>query len=326
MKGIYFIAGGFRDAAKVGQAFPSIKFVSVEAVADLARELPDAEILFTANSVYEADAAETIREKGKGLRWIHFKTSGVDKAVKYGLPAGVPVTNSPGLSAPCHAEHTMGMLLLLTRRFRQLDADRARKAWTRREIGKQMVSLVGKTMVVVGFGAIGQETARLAKAFGMKVIVVSREAKVGPTVDAAVGRDRLGDVLAEADAVAVCTVLTGETKHMIGAKELARMKPSAYLLNCARGDLVDEMAMAAALKAGRLAGAGLDVFGDEPPADDHPFWMLENVVMTPHVSGAGFDSDIRATEIIVDNLKRYVAKQPLNFVLGPERLTLGADA
>ncbi len=326
MKAIYFIAGGFRDAAKVGQAFPSVKFVSVDSVTDLAREIPDAEILFTANSVYEADAAQVIRDKGKALRWIHFKTSGVDKAVKHGLPVGVPVTNSPGLSAPCHAEHAIGMLLLLTRRFRQIDADRARKAWTRREIGKQMVSLVGKTMAVVGFGAIGQAMARYAKAFGMRVVVVSRGAETGPTVDVVVGRDRLGDVLAEADVVAMCTVLTADTRHMIGAKELARMKPDAYLLNVARGDLVDEMAMASVLKAGKLAGAGLDVFSDEPPAGDHPFWTLDNVVMTPHVSGAGFDSDIRATEIVIENLRRYLGKQPLDCVLGPERLTLEADA
>lgn len=320
MKAVFFIGGGFRGEDTVVRSFPSIDFASVGSVEELARELPDAEILLTANGVYGADTAKLVRDAGKALRWIHFKTSGVDKVVKLGLPTGILITNSPGLSASCHVAHAMGMLLVLTRCFRRIDADRTLKRWTRNEMGQHMVSLVGKTMVIVGFGAMGQEMARYAKTFGMKVVVVSRQANPGPHVDEVVGRESLRQVLPQADVVSMCAALTADTRHILGPTELACMKPSAYVVNVARGELVDEMAMADALLTGRLAGAALDVFSDEPPAEDHPFWVLDNVVMTPHVSGAGFDSNHKATEIMLDNLKRYLAKQELQFLLGEDQL------
>ena len=323
MKAVLYLTGPLKDFDKLKSDFPKVAFVTVSSAAEAAKELTEAEIFMTANSLYDAEIGTAMRDKAKKLRWIHFKTSGVENGVEHGMPPKVVVTNSPGMSAPCHAEHAFGMLMMLTRRFRQIDAARAKKQWPRREIGKEMVSLQDKCMVVAGYGFIGQETARLAKAFGMKVIVVSRAAKPGPSVDEVRGRDRLGDSVAEADVVAMCTVLTPDTKAMLGKAEIARMKKTAYLMNMARGALTDEAALIEALKAGRIAGACIDVVSEEPPPADNPFWTLENVVMTPHVSGSGYDSEPRAQGIIRENLTRFVAGQELSYVLGADRLKPG---
>jgi phosphoglycerate dehydrogenase-like enzyme len=155
----------------------------------------------------------------------------------------------------------------------------------------------------------------------MKVILVSRDSKIGPTVDDVVGRNKLIEVLARADVVSMCTTLTTETHHMLGRKELAAMKPTAFLLNVARNDLVDERALINALTEKRIAGAGLDVFNPEPLEENHAFWDLENCIVTPHVSGNGYDSEPLTTEILTAVLNSYLAGETAKTILGPERLT-----
>jgi phosphoglycerate dehydrogenase-like enzyme len=258
---------------------------------------------------------------GTDLKLIHFRTSGVDRAVGYGLPAGIPVSNSPGLSAPCNAEHAIAMLLMLSRRMREIDAAQTRHDWIRRDVAKRMVCMHGLTMVVIGFGAIGQEMCIKAKGLGMKVILVSRDSKTGPTVDEVVGRDKLIEALAKADVVSMCTTLTAETHYMLGCNELAAMKPTAFLLNVARNDLVDEQALIDALTEKRIAGAGLDVFNPEPLEENHAFWDLDNCIVSPHVSGNGYDSEPLTTEILTDVLNSYLAGETPKTVLDAERLT-----
>jgi phosphoglycerate dehydrogenase-like enzyme len=323
MKVVYYISGPFEGQEALAKEFSQIEFRDVTSTEQLAEHLPGAEVLVIVASVYGAETAKIIREKGQALRWLHFKTSGVDQGVRHGLPPGVPVSNTPALSAPGHAEHAFGALIMLMRKFREIEAARTRGDWIRRQIGPLIDVVEGKTMVVVGFGGIGQAVARYAKNFGMTVIVVSRAAKKEDYVDRVVGREQLGDVVAEADVVSFNTVLTPESRHMLGAKELARMKPTAYILNDARGALIDEAALAQALKERRIAGAALDVFSDEPLPKDSPFWTLDNVFLSPHVSGAGYDTDAKFTSLFRKSLKQFLAGEKPDNILGPERLTPG---
>jgi len=172
--------------------------------------------------------------------------------------------------------------------------------------------LCGKTLGIVGLGGIGSEVAKRAKAFGMRVIATRRRPdRRSEFADEVRGADELGWLLGESDFVAVCSALTHETRHLIGAEELKRMKATAYLINIGRGGLVDEGALVAALRGGEIAGAGLDVFEREPLPSESPLWEMPNVMITPHDAGSSPRSHERLMEVFLENLRRYVAGEPL---------------
>ena len=173
--------------------------------------------------------------------------------------------------------------------------------------------LRGQTVGILGLGVVGREIARLCKAFGMKVIGVRRSGgpeSPFPDVDRVYPRERLPELLAESDFVVLALPLTKETKGMIGEKELRGMKPSAYLINVARGAIVDEGALIRALEEKWIAGAGLDVFIQEPLPPESKFYELPNVIFSPHISGDMPDYESRATEVFCENLRRYLAGEP----------------
>jgi len=176
--------------------------------------------------------------------------------------------------------------------------------------------LAGKTMLLLGLGAIGQRTALVAAALGMRVFGVRRNPHIKvPEVEMVVGPGSLCDVLPQADFVVLTLPLTRDTRGMIGAEELMRMKPSAYLVNVGRGAIVDEQALARALREGWIAGAGLDVFEQEPLPPHSPLWEMQNVTITAHYSGSSPKYNERAMEIFLDNLQRYLVGQPLRNVV-----------
>ncbi len=213
---------------------------------------------------------------------------------------GVIVMNTPGANTIATAEHTMAMLLALCRHVPQADASMRAGRWTRsRFLG---VQLYGKTLGIVGLGRVGARVAQRAQAFGMKVIAfdpyisddVARELKV-TLVD-------LDELLAHSDFITLHTALTPETRGLIDAQAIARMKPGVRLVNCARGALVDETALGEALRSGHVAGAALDVYSDEPLPADSPLRRLPNVVLTPHIAASTVEAQRDVGTQIVDQI------------------------
>jgi D-2-hydroxyacid dehydrogenase (NADP+) len=299
------------DVAAALRAFPGIEFAHPADTAALADALAGTEVLVTGNRSYLAETAATIRKHGTALRWIQFTTSGTDNAFKHGLPSGIRVTNMAGLRAFSVAEQAFTLMLGLVRKVRATEEARRREAWVRDELIPIADNLAGKHLVVIGLGAIGQEIARKAKAFDMQVTGVSRSTQPLQHVDHIRPRDDLIAACAAADIVLMAAVYEGATDKLLSRDAIAAMKPSAYVINVARGPLVDEEALLDALAAKRIAGAGLDVTAIEPLPPGNPLWSMANVLLTPHIGGAGPDGAESIASIVTGNLRRWIAGEPL---------------
>jgi glyoxylate reductase len=219
---------------------------------------------------------------------------------------GVLVTNTPGVLTDATADMAFALLLAQARRLPE--GDRAMRAggWGDWQpwflLGRD---LTGKTLGVVGLGAIGTAVARRARGFGMRVVYYSRQRKPEAEAELSVEWRELPALLAEADYVSLHVALSGETRGMIGAPELSRMKPDAVLINTARGGVVDQAALLRALRDGTIGGAGLDVFESEPLTPDDPLLSLDNVVVAPHLGSATLETRTRMSDLAVDNLLAY---------------------
>ncbi len=250
------------------------------------------------------------------LRWVHMSAAGVGSVLFPELvESDVVLTNGRGLHAVSMAEHALGLMLSIARKLHLARDLQQRRQWGQLDLwtGEPSFSqLAGGTLALVGLGAVGSAVAERAAALGMHVIAVRPHPAADPApVHEQWGLDRLHEALARADWVVLAAPHTSATRGLIGAEALARMKPSAVLVNLGRGALVDEPALVEALRAGRLAGAGLDVTRKEPLEPDSPLWAMPNVVITPHVSGLGPRYWERAVEQFAANLERYLAGRPL---------------
>ena len=227
--------------------------------------------------------------------------------------AGIVVTNVPDYCMDEVGDHTLGMILALNRRFVPHDRKVKAGGWSSVALDQPMHRTRGATLGIVGFGRIGRSVAAKAGAFGMELLACDPLLAPGETADG-VAIVTFGEVLARSEFVTVHTPLTPETEGLIGAKELATMKPGSILVNCARGGIVDEEALARALASGHLAGAGLDVLDTAPPPADHPLLDLENVIVTPHTA---FFSQASTRE-----LERRTAEEAVRVLNGgmPEHL------
>jgi phosphoglycerate dehydrogenase-like enzyme len=305
---------GFEAALK---AFPGVSLVRARDKAALTAALPGAEVIIASNRLYTPEFAAIIREHGRALRWMQFSTSGIDGAAANGLPSGVIVTNAAGLRAFAVAEHAFALMLGLVRQLGAVERAKQEKTWRRDEITPTTENLSGKHLVLVGLGAIGQEIARKAKAFDMTVTGISRTNESIPNVDRIRPRSELQAAAAEADIVLLAAISDAETEKILSRAVIGAMKPTAYVVNIARGQMVDEPALIEALQAGKLAGAGLDVAVTEPLPADHPFWTMPNVLITPHIAGAGGHGDTHNgfINIFIDNLRRWFEKKPLTKVV-----------
>jgi D-3-phosphoglycerate dehydrogenase len=228
--------------------------------------------------------------------------------------ARIAVTNTPDYAADTVAEHAFALLLAVARRVPLFDARLREGNWDPEPDG---MDLAGATLGLIGYGGIGRHVAKIAGGFGMNVIAWTRSRADGS--DGAARFLPFERVLAESDIVSVHLALNDDTRHRLDAAALARMKPSALLINTARGALVDEQALAAALRAGRLGGAGIDVFSHEPMQPDYPLRGLANVVLTPHVAYKTPGAQRRMFTMVVENLEAFFAGRPRN-VLNPEVL------
>jgi len=242
-----------------------------------------------------------------GMRWLHTFSAGVDHPVFKGLLArGVRVTTSSGASAAAVAQMAILLLLALSRDLPAHFVSQRERRW----VPGQGEDLEGKVVGVVGLGPIGLEVARLARALGMRVIGMRRR-PAGDEPCETWPMARLGELLALADYVVLALPLTPDTHHLLDAAAIARMRPMARLVNVGRGELVDEAALAAALRDGRIAGAGLDVFEEEPLSEASPLWGLSRVIVTPHIAASTPTAHHHAAELFVENLGRWVRGEAL---------------
>lgn len=256
------------------------------------------------------------------LRWIHVDHAGLNRAAKpEAFREGLVITGSSGRSSPVLAEHALFFALALAYRYPAfLDAQRAHQWGVPGQ--DDLRGLYGRTIGIVGMGNTGTELAVRAKAFGMRVLGYRRRAAPPPAgVDqmfSADAGDGLDALLEQSDFVVLCLGLSDKTHHLIGSRELALIGPKGFLINMARGPVVDESALIEALHQGMIAGAGLDTFEVEPLPAASPLWDAPNTLITPHVTPAVPDRTQRSLDIICDNIRRFSAGEPLLNVLTRE--------
>jgi phosphoglycerate dehydrogenase-like enzyme len=301
--------------------FPEHSFARADADAEVLACIPDADVVFGATVRPDQLAA------ARRLRWIHSPAAGIGNMLFPEMIASpVLMTNSRGNSAATIAEHVIAVTLALLRDLPLAYRRQIERAWAQDEFnaGARIRMLRECRVLVVGFGSIGGETGRLAAALGARVVGIRRSA---PQHDADVAQRpsperteapitivspaHLHAELRLADVVVVSAPQTAKTVHMIGASELALMKAGAVLVNVSRGKLIDEAALVRALQTGRLRGAALDVFEHEPLPADSPLWSRRDVLITPHVAGFQAHHWPDAAKLFADNLRRFVAGEPL---------------
>jgi len=310
-----FGSGADEPTLQLTRDFPGLAWAIARSPDEIAREVGDAAILVTSNRVCTPAYGEALRRAAtRALRWIHFTSAGIDGGLAMGLPDWATITNSTGVKAAMVSEHALMLLLALVRRLPDMQADQRLKRWRREETNARLSTLSGAVVCVIGLGSIGREVARKAHAFDARVIAVSRKGTPGGDVEQVFPRERIGEALALADAAVICTSADDTSFHLIDAAALKAVKPTAFLVNVARGNIVDGAALAGALHARALAGAALDVTEAEPLPGDSPLWEAPNLVISPHVAGGGTTGYPQQKALFADNLARYRAGQPLRNV------------
>jgi phosphoglycerate dehydrogenase-like enzyme len=253
------------------------------------------------------------------LQWYQQWGAGTDWLIRHPDIArqNFILTNASGVHSIPISEHILALMLAFSRRLHTAVRAQMERKWVPVDDAGE---LAGKKVLLIGVGAIGRQTARLASALGMHVTGMRRHpGKFVPGIEKMVGAEQLLEMLPDADFVILTIPLTGETKHFINGKAVAAMKPGAYVINIGRGATIDEAALIEALKSGKIAGAGLDVFEEEPLPEHSPLWSLENVIITAHYSGNTPHYDARAFEIFLENLENYTTGKPMRNVVDKNR-------
>lgn len=303
--------------SSIREANPSVDFVEVESIDEWHERREElgptleAAVSFPYNHITELAAFPN-------FKWHQQTGAGADWLLRYPEVAGssVLLTNASGVTAIPIAEHILALMFSLARRIPRFVKAQQQHEWYPRG---RLVELDGATLGIIGLGAIGEKTAEKARGLNMKVIGLRRSPeKSSPHVDKMLGPDGLHELLEEADWVVLTTAMTPETLGMIGEPELRAMKESAHLINISRGEVVDEEILTRALEEGWIAGAGLDVFEREPLPVDSPLWDLRNVLVTAHFAGFTLKYGDKVTEIINDNIHRYVNGESLNNIIDKE--------
>ena len=251
--------------------------------------------------------SQRLVDRGPRLEWVHVTMSGADGLDHVTLREGLEVTSAAGVAAAGMAEHALGLMIALDRGFHVAAERTASWSWDQAGILDRIKGLNGRTAGIVGLGHSGRALAARCRAMGMRVAGVSRSGDAAPEVDALFAPADLLHAAEEADFLVLCAALTDETRGLMGERELTALGPESYLVNVARGELVDERALAAALRHGRIAGAALDVLSEEPPSRRHALRGAPNLIVTPHVAGNvyTFRNEIRAE--LVARLRERVA-------------------
>jgi phosphoglycerate dehydrogenase-like enzyme len=273
--------------------------------------LPSADALWITPTHYTAPVGSLLTSSPNALRWIGLPSVGYDALVRFGVPSGVTVTNVGGILAPVVAEHAVALLLAMVRALPKMAREQAAERWTP-SLMRELRSLDGATVAVVGFGAIGAEIAKRVRVFGARVLGVSEHGRTHAFADAMYARDGLLEALAQSDAVVLAVPMNASTKGLIDARALAALRPHAHLVNVARGAVIDRAALDAALAGDRLGGVALDVTDPEPlPAGD-PLWRDPRVLISPHIGGFGSAAaGRRLADLFARNITHFTAGEPL---------------
>jgi phosphoglycerate dehydrogenase-like enzyme len=287
--------------------FPELAIDLVDHHSKVDPYISSADILLT----FGAHMADHVLEKGKKLRWIQALGTGVDGIVdRPPFREGVLVTNMHGLHGDSVPEAAVMLMLALARDLPRAMRNRNARKWER--YPSQL--LKGKTVGIFGVGAIARSLAPKCRSFGMTVIGISSAVRGVEGFHRVVHRDELERTAPELDFLVLLTPYTPDTHGIVGAKVLAAMKPSAFLVNLARGGIVDEEALVRALREKRLAGAALDVFAQEPLPEDHPLWSMDNVIVTPHLGGFHDQYAEQALPTVVENFRKFLAGDLENMI------------
>jgi phosphoglycerate dehydrogenase-like enzyme len=301
-------------AEALRKRWPEMRVVHLPDYDALPPELPDTDI-FVGYSL----RAEQLKH-AKKLKWIHSTAAGVAQLTYPELrESGILVTNPRGVFSVPMAEHTLGLMIAMARNFPDSVRFQDKSAWGQQQLWdlpQRLSELEGKTLLIVGFGSIGEELAKRARAFDMRIWGVTRSGNGDKSLaEKIVAASDLHTVLPEADYVMIATPETAETKKLIGADQIARMKQGARLINVGRGSLVDEAALLAALEKGHLAGAALDVTATEPLPESSPLWKAPNLFITPHTSAVSGRLWERETELLAELLGLWFSGQPMKNVV-----------
>ena len=287
---------------KFESVLPGRKIRALNNKADLAASIAEIEVIFVFRPPRE------VWSGARRLRLIQTIGAGVDTLLPASdLPAEVRITNARGIHGAQMSEHALAMILAFAKQLPQVLVNQRMKRWQ----WFAPLSLEGKTCSILGMGTIGRLVAERAKQFGMRVIGLQRQPKAFKHADEVLPPEQLQRAVQQADYLVVILPKTPRTLHLLDAKVLADLRPDAVLINMARGGIVDETAVANMLREGRLRGAALDVFAEEPLPESSDLWMVPNLIITPHVAGLVPDYLDRILKIFIDNLKRLEDGKPL---------------
>ena len=285
----------------IGRISADTRILCAPDLVSLERHLPEADVLLGWN--FRATELQQAWPLADRLRWIQWGGAGVDAVLFPALVASdVQLTNARGVFDRAMAEYTLGLLLSFGKNFFETYTAQREHRWSYR----LTELMAGRSVVVVGVGSIGREIARLLKQMDFVVSGVGRSARgADPDFGDIHGISDLNSCLSQADYVVLITPLTPETRGLFGAEQFSAMKSSARFINLGRGELVDEDALLEALQGGQIAGAGLDVFCTEPLPAESPFWDLDNVIVSPHISGDYQGHQEAMAEIFLENFERF---------------------
>jgi phosphoglycerate dehydrogenase-like enzyme len=288
----------YRDGLRA--RFPDLTINAVNHHSKVGPYVGAAEVLVTFGPMM----AQHVLEEATSLKWIQALGSGTDGITdRRSLRDGIIVTNIHGIHAPPVSEAAIMAMLALSRNLPRNIRNQDRRAWERWPVRL----LDGKTAGIFGIGVIAEGLAPRLKALGMRVVGISSAKREIAGWDRIHGRDELVSAVRDLDYLVLLTPYTPATRHIVGEAVFSAMRPTSYLVNLARGGVVDEEALLAALREGRLAGAALDVFATEPLPEDHPFWSMENVIITPHLGGFYDEYPDRALPVIERNMRCFLA-------------------
>jgi len=300
---ICFAHVAYRMADRFAARNTGIRHFEVRSLEELTVRVADADVV----SVSMMWRNNLIARAPK-LRFIQSISAGLDQYSREALKAaGIRLASAHGVNTRAVAEHAMSLILAMSRQLHIARDNQVKHHWRGMisDIGKREDELGGKTLLIVGLGRIGSHLAGLAKAFGMRVIGTKRDPGTGgENADDVFSNGRLGEVLPLADFVVLTCPLTPQTENLINAAAFAAMKPSAYLINVARGKVVDELALLDALKTGRIAGAGFDCTVEEPLPATSPLWDIPNALITPHTAGETRRYEDNVIDLLLENLDR----------------------
>jgi len=296
--------------ARIRARWPEMRVVHLPHYDHLMDEVPDTDI-FVGFSLRPEQFL-----LARKLKWLHSTAAGVGQLMYPELrKSGIEVTNASGVHRIPMAEHILGILIALARRFPDCFRYQQQSLWAQQELWNAPIrprELRGQVLLFIGFGAIGREVAKIIRPLGMRVWAVTRSGRAEEGLAEQVfPASKLDEVLPQADFVVLAAPETPETRKMMGAREFALMKPSAYFLNVSRGALVDEPALISALEQRKIAGAALDVASQEPLPPENPLWKLDNAFITPHMSAVSEHLWERQTDLLMENLERWFAGDEL---------------